>query len=337
MVVDKNISDAIYHDNPSVVIDMMKEILPRKKEDDIYYLLLYLINHPNEIIREVVERELNLGDKSHLESVQTPKWMRNSIICDDICHFLSTAPDNAVHLTFTSPPYYNARDYSFYQSYDHYLDFLEGVFKEVHRITAEGRFFVLNTSPVITPRFNRKYSSRRYAIPFDIHGRLLKMGWEFIDDIIWVKPEGAAINRNGNFYQNRRPMVYKPNVVTEYVMVYRKKSKHLIGEAIKLYDKDIVEDSKIEDGYERSNVWHINPANDSVHSAVFPIELCDRVIKYYSYIGDLVFDPFAGIGTLGRSAHALSRDFLLVEKEIQYINRMADLLTENGIEFHLDK
>ncbi|HAS16556.1 MAG TPA: hypothetical protein DCR39_01330 [Nitrospiraceae bacterium] len=60
-------------------------------------------------------------------------------------------PDESIHLTFTSPPYYNARDYSIYQSYQEYLEFLAEVFKEVCRITKEGRFFVLKISSSSLP------------------------------------------------------------------------------------------------------------------------------------------------------------------------------------------
>lgn len=34
--------------------------------------------------------------------------------------------------------------------------------------------------------------------------------------------------------------------------------------------------------------------------AVFPEELCRRMLKYYSFEGDTVLDPFAGSGTTGR-------------------------------------
>jgi len=54
--------------------------------------------------------------------------------------------------------------------------------------------------------------------------------------------------------------------------------------------------------YETTNVWYIDPTFDKVHSAVFPIELCNRIIKFYSFVGDLILDPFAGSGTLGRAA-----------------------------------
>ncbi len=53
--------------------------------------------------------------------------------------------------------------------------------------------------------------------------------------------------------------------------------------------------------HETSNVWRIDPVSDKVHSAVFPLELCVKVIEFYSYVGDLVFDPFAGSGTFGKA------------------------------------
>ncbi len=62
-----------------------------------------------------------------------------------------------------------------------------------------------------------------------------------------------------------------------------------------------------------------------MHSAVFPLELCNRVIRYYSYVGDLVFDPFGGSGTLGSAARDLDRHFFMVEKESTYIERMRDM------------
>jgi len=52
------------------------------------------------------------------------------------------------------------------------------------------------------------------------------------------------------------------------------------------------------------------------------VELCKRVIQYYSYKGDLVFDPFGGSGTMGRTAKALDRFFFLTEQEPKYFEYM---------------
>ena len=80
--------------------------------------------------------------------------------------------------------------------------------------------------------------------------------------------------------------------------------------------------SKVSDVYETTNVWQICPKSDKIHSAIFPVDLCKRVIEYYSFKGDLVFDPFGGSGTLGRTAKSLERNFFLTEKELQYFEYM---------------
>lgn len=67
-------------------------------------------------------------------------------------------------------------------------------------------------------------------------------------------------------------MQYKAVPVTEYVMVYRKKPVCLIDNFIRKHpNPELVEASKIEDGYEKTNVWYISPARDKRHPAIFPL------------------------------------------------------------------
>jgi len=240
------------------------------------------------------------------------------VVNGDTLKFMRLIDASSVHLTFTSPPYYNARDYSIYPSYKDYLAFLAQVFKEIHRITCEGRFFIINTSPIIIPRASRQTSSKRYPIPFDIHPLIEQAGFEFIDDIVWLKPEASVKNRNGGFMQHRKPLGYKPNLVTEYVMVYRKQTDKLIDWNMRGYDAKTSEQSKVLEDYETTNVWKIDPLHNKNHSAVFPDELCRRIITFYSYVGDLIFDPFAGSGTVGKVASANKRNFLLTELNNEY-------------------
>ena len=89
--------------------------------------------------------------------------------------------------------------------------------------------------------------------------------------------------------------------------------------------------AKFKDGYETSNVWQIDPTFNKHHSAVFPDELCKRVIEFYSFKGDLVFDPFAGSGTFGRTAKRLDRYFLLAEQEIAYFEYMQSCLPQGSL------
>ena len=319
--------------DPKVVMQAIRGLLVFSYNSNVKNELKKLLNHPNELIREVINKEVNgvqYQSKSEQKHDEFPKFLKNTVVHGDVQEIIKYVPDESVHLTFTSPPYYNARDYSIYQSYDEYLNFLERVFKEVHRVTKEGRFFVLNTSPIIIPRISRQHASKRYPIPYDIHPLLIKMGWEFIDDIVWVKPEASVKNRNAGFLQHRKPLAYKPNAVTEMLMVYRKKTDKLIDWNIRQYSWDKVKKSKVLEEYETTNVWRIDPTFDKIHTAVFPLELCNRVVKFYSFVEDLIFDPFAGSGTLGKAALNLNRNFFLTEKEDKYINRIKEELNKVG-------
>ncbi len=313
-------------DDPNVVLQAMRGLLVFKTHKRVRKCLQPLVDHPNEQIQYVLQSEFepkpSISDYGmHYES---PDYMKNVVVEGDTREVMKLLPDGCIHLTFTSPPYYNARDYSIYKSYQQYLDFLGEVFEEVHRITKEGRFLLINTSPVIVARFSRKHASRRYPIPFDLHNIVCDLGWEFIDDIVWAKPEASAKNRIGGFQQHRKPLGYKPNMITEYVMVYRKKTACLIDWNMRQYPKKVVDDSKVRGQFETTNLWQIDPVSDKVHSAVFPHDLCDRVVKYYSFTGDLVFDPFAGSGTLGLAARRHKRHFFLTEQEPAYVERMKE-------------
>ena len=323
---------ALKDNDPKVAMQAIRGLLVFKTDPLVDKSLRDLIDHPNEMIKEVISREFaDTSIENEPQNVESKEYLRNVVIQGDVSQVLPFLPSECVHLTFTSPPYYNARDYAIYESYEAYLDFLTQVFAEVHRITVEGRFFVLNTSPVIVPRLSRSHSSKRYAIPFDIHSRLTQIGWEFIDDIVWMKPEASVKNRNGGFMQHRKPLGYKPNSVTEYVMVYRKKTEKLIDWNMRQYEQSIVDASKVNGSYETTNVLKIDPTFDKVHSAVFPTSLCEKVISYYSFVGDLVYDPFGGSGTVGKVANKLNRFFLMTEQNQEYIARMRETLPGSAL------
>lgn len=324
--------EMLSENDPKIISQAIRGLLVFKGDKEIDDRLKTLINHENETIQAVIRKEyfsdINIS-KDKLKHPESYDYLKNTVVLGDVRETLKLIPDESFHLTFTSPPYYNARDYSIYPSYKAYLKFLEEVFKLTYDKTKEGRFLIVNTSPVIVPRISRQHASKRYPIPFDIHHFLMEMGWEFIDDIIWVKPEASVKNRNAGFLQHRKPLAYKPNARTEYLMVYRKQTDKLIDWNIRQYDWETVKESKVKDGYETSNVWEIDPKFDKIHSAVFPVELCKRVIEYYSFKGDLVFDPFAGSGTFGRTAKHLDRYFFLTEQEPKYFEYMKSFLKKN--------
>jgi len=252
--------------------------------------------------------------------------LRNTIAWGDSEDILDELPAESVNLVFTSPPYFNARpEYNDFIDYEEYLLKMKKIIHKIHRVLSEGRFFVMNISPVLIRRTSRKESSKRIGVPFDIHKIFIEEGYDFIDDIIWVKPEGAgwATSRGRRFAADRNPLQYKPVPVTEYVLVYRKHTDKLIDWNIRNHpNKKLVKKSKIKEPYEKTNVWYIKPAHDKDHPAIFPIELAEKVISYYSFLDDVVLDPFAGIGTVGKAAIKLKRRFVLIEKQKKYVDIM---------------
>lgn len=246
-----------------------------------------------------------------------------TLLIGDCESTLSRIKNNIVNLVFTSPPYYNAKDYSQYKSYSDYLNKMKNVFLKVRNVLEDGRFLIVNVSPVITKRTGREFESIRYPIHFDFHKILNEIGFEFIDEIIWIKPEYSVPNRNGSYFQNQIPLTYKPNCVTESILVYRKKAPFLLDENIKPYKQKNFK-PELRDDYDRTNCWVIPPVSSKEHPAVFPKELCRRIIHYYSFSQDLVLDPFAGSGTFGEIAIEMDRIPILCEMKNEYVERLLD-------------
>lgn len=285
-----------------------------------------------ELILERFKKESKKNiSKSRKKGLFYPAPIPNKVILGDCINVLEGFPPDTAQLVVTSPPYYNAKtEYSEYVDYQEYLDFLRKVIVRCHYVLSEGRFFVINVSPVLIKRTSRNTSSKRIPIPFDIHKIMDSVGFDFIDDIIWEKPEGAGWNvgRGRRFKADRQPLQYKPVTVTEYVLVYRKRTDKLLDWNIRNhYDRNLVEESKVNGEYDVTNIWKIKPGINKSHPAVFPDELVRKVIRYYSFKGDMVLDPFAGSGTAGRVAYEMERRFLLIDKEPSYFDLMKNTLS----------
>jgi len=277
-----------------------------------------------------------LNGKSNLE-VKTccdiPQLVPNGqeVRCGDSRQVLAEYNAESLDFVITSPPYFNAKpEYSEYATYEEYLALLRDVFTQCYRVLREGRFMVVNASPVLIRRAKRSQSSRRIPVPFHINMIMEELGFDFMDDIIWLKPEGAGWNtgRGRRFAADRQPLQYKPVPVTEYFLVYRKHTDKLIDWNLRNHpDQKAVEESLIPDGYEVTNVWCNRPASNSAHPAVFPETMIRKFIKYYSFSHDVVLDPFAGSGTVGKAAVAENRGFLLVDNNPDYCRVMTSALT----------
>lgn len=95
------------------------------------------------------------------QATQMPvSFVRNTVILGDSEQALLDMPSQSVDLIFTSPPYYNARpEYEDYLSYESYLLKMRRIIHNCHRVLSEGRFFVMNVSPVLIRRASRSEAS----------------------------------------------------------------------------------------------------------------------------------------------------------------------------------
>lgn len=238
------------------------------------------------------------------------------------CESMPELDGDSVALTVTSPPYWNAIDYDIhaadkrqyyrtrayangYSQYADYLDWLERVFKETRRVTKPGGFCAVIIGTVLL-------NGAHYPVPFDLTARLSRSGWEFHEDIVWHKCT-AGVKRAGVTIQKPFPGYYYPNIMTEYILVFRKP-----GPAI-YTGRGAGDKRRAEFPINRlftldtaNNVWHIAPVPPDVidHPCPFPEEIPYRLIGMYSYPGDVVLDPFAGSGQTLKVAQALGREWV---------------------------
>lgn len=137
----------LFSEDPKIVNQAIRGLLVFKGNKKIDIALKELINHENEMVRTVIYKEYfaqEKNTKSVLPHAETYPFLKNVVVNADVREVLKNVPDDSVHLTFTSPPYYNARDYSIYPSYNAYLHFLEEVFQETYRITKEGFLLLIH-------------------------------------------------------------------------------------------------------------------------------------------------------------------------------------------------
>lgn len=142
--------------------------------------------------RLLQKEKVRAAKSKRVPAVSPVSTLRNTITLGDCVELLDDMLAESVDLIFTSP-YFNARpEYSDYEEYEQYLFKMRQVIKRAHRVLNEGRFFVMNTAPVLVRRASRSGASKRIAVPFDLHHIFIEEGFDFIDDILWVKPEGAG-------------------------------------------------------------------------------------------------------------------------------------------------
>lgn len=256
-------------------------------------------------------------ESAHIRQFEQLKISTNhNIICGNSKKL--KIKNNTVHLIVTSPPYYNAKSYSQWDSIDEYLKDMKKIFKECFRVLKEGRKFCLNISDL-----PEKGTSGVKWIPLgsDLLKLCQSVGFEIVDRIFWFKTPLKGF-QYGSLPYPPSPLI---NDSVEYIYILRKPGKSDYGyvpadfkSSSRLKRDDYVEFTK--------QIWSMRRVRmkDNVdgHIAPFPEELPRRCIKMYSFVGDTVLDPFGGRGTTTKMAIESKRNSILYEKNMEYIQHI---------------
>jgi len=241
--------------------------------------------------------------------------------------WIKEIPDEFVHLVITSPPYWQLKDYGngkqigFNDTYEEYINNLNLVWNECHRVLHTGCRLCIN----IGDQFARSVYYGRYKI-IPIRTEIIKFcenaGFDYMGAIIWQKVTtcnttgGATVM--GSFPYPRNGII---KLDYEFILILKK-----YGDSPKA-SREIKEQSRLtqeEWNQYFAGHWNFPGERQNQHLAMFPEELPKRLIKMFSFIGDTVLDPFLGSGTtalaaknLGRNSigYEINEDFLPVIKE----------------------
>lgn len=246
-----------------------------------------------------------------------PSEYENKIICADSLEFLKKLPDNCIDIIFTSPPYNFGLDYDTHidtASWNAYYEMLFGIFRECIRVLKYGGRFVVNVQPL----YSDYIPAHHIISSFFLENKMIWKG-----EILWEKNNyNCKMCSYGSWKSPASPYL---KYTWEFIEVYCKGDLKKAG---KTADADITAEEF------KSWVvakWSIAPERhmkEYGHPAMFPENLVERVLKLFSFKGDMVLDPFNGAGTTTVVAKKTGRRYLGVDISREYCDtaekRIAD-------------
>jgi len=218
--------------------------------------------------------------------------------------------NESIDLIITSPPYWQIKDYGisgqigYGQDLHQYLKSLYYVWSECFRVLRKGGRFCLN----IGDQFARSIIYGRYKV-IPLHAEFItqceSLGFDFMGSIIWQKK--TTMNTTGGATV-MGSFPYPPNGIVEidyeFIHIFKKPGQG------KKVSKEIKEASRLtKEEWKKyfSGHWYFGGAKQIDHEAMFPDELPRRLIKMFSFVNDVVLDPFLGSGTTLKVALELKR------------------------------
>ncbi len=234
------------------------------------------------------------------------------ILCEDFLK--SLIEKDSIDLIVTSPPYNLDIAYDSYKdgdSYGDYLLFSRNWLKEAYRVLKNDGRLCLNI-----PLDKNKGGQQSVAADLT---RIAKIaGFKYHSTIIWNEGNISRRTAWGSYLSASAPYVIAP--VETIVVLYKKNWKK--------ENRGISDTTKNEFISWTNGLWTFNGESKKRvgHPAPFPLELPKRCIKMFSYVGDVVLDPFLGSGTTLIASYNLNRKGIGMEIDKKYFKLAIDRL-----------
>lgn len=273
-----------------------------------------------ELIERVRPKSSALFPATH--QAQARRFGEQTLVHDDILTTQSVA-DDSVDLVVTSPPYNVSIDYNTHSDagdYSSYLNWTERWLLRCYQwLKPDGRM-CLNI-PL------DKNKNGHQSVGADITSVAKDIGYGYHSTIVWNEGNISRRTAWGSWMSASAPYVIAP--VELIVLLYKKSWKK--------QSKGKSDIAKTEFMEWTSGVWTFSGEKKSRigHPAPFPVELPMRCIKLFSYVDDVVLDPFVGSGTTLVAAHRFNRRGLGVDFDSEYF-KLASKRLEREVQSHLD-
>jgi len=236
----------------------------------------------------------------------------NRIICGDAFKALRSMPDKCIDVVITSPPYnfghaYAQDERDDTREWNEYFKTLHEIWAECYRVLKPGGRMAVNVQPLFSD-----YIPTHHVIS----NQLMALGFLWKAEILWEKNNyNAKYTAWGSWKSPSMPYL---KYTWEFIEVFDKETHKKAGcrEQIDITDTEFKEWV--------IGKWSFPPEirmKDYGHPAMFPEELPKRLMKLFSYQGDIVLDPFNGAGTTSLVAWKLGRRFIGIDISEEYCER----------------